>query len=231
MKQSDLERLWGKIAKQQTPCWTWIGGRTAAGYGRFIVKSHSTFAHRVVYEVVRGAIPEGMTLDHLCKNTLCVNPDHMEVVTAAVNSSRIVSANREKTHCAKGHEYTADNTIYGKQSDGSKHRTCKICRNAAAQRQRERLDNGVKPVPTLNHNSAKTHCKRGHEFTFANTYMLPKGNGRRCLACRREREYDATKKPMGRQKNVLIATATLAWMLMKCNGSIDLVRPMFERAA
>jgi hypothetical protein len=168
-----------------------------------------------------------MTLDHGCKNVLCVNPDHLEVVTRAVNSSRAVKANREKTHCARGHEYDAENTIHKIQRHGAKHRVCKTCRNAAAKRQRERLDK-VSPVPTLNHNSAKTHCKRGHEFTFANTHIKPNGGGRRCLACRRVREYTATKKPQGRQRNALLAAANLAWMLTACDGSVALVRPLFE---
>jgi hypothetical protein len=217
MKQLDLARLWSKVAKQSSPCWTWIGGRTATGYGKFAVEYHSVVAHRVVYEVVRGPIPENMTLDHLCKNILCVNPDHMEVVTLSVNCSRIVSSNREKTHCPAGHEYNAENTVYTRQRKDAKHRTCRICRNAAAKRQRERLDVAT-PVRTLTHNSAKTHCKRGHEFTLANTYLLPKSNGRRCLACRRVREHPSTKRPQGRQRNALMAAAILTWMSTVCGG-------------
>lgn len=211
MKQLDLDRLWAKIVKQSTPCWTWIGGRAEGGYGKFKIEYRTAIAHRVVYEILHGPIPEGMTLDHGCKNILCVNPDHMEVVTAVVNSQRIVNSNRGKTECPSGHEYNAENTIYTKQRSGAKHRICRICRNASAKRQRERLDR-VTPVRTLNHNSLKTHCKRGHEFTLANTYLAANGNSRRCIACKREREYTPTKKPQGRQKNVLRAAAILAWM-------------------
>jgi hypothetical protein len=217
MSDAKAHRFWAKVVKQATPCWTWTAGQLNGGYGQFKLSADSVVsAHRFAYELVRGPIPDGLTIDHLCKNRLCVNPEHLEAVTMGDNIRRATSSNREKTHCANGHEYNSENTIFTKQRGNAKHRICKICRNAAAKRQRERL-NTIAPVPTLTHNSIKTHCKRGHEFTLANTYLMPNGGGRRCLACRRVREYTATKRPLGRQKNVLQAATILAWMRVTCS--------------
>lgn len=67
-----------------TGCWEWVRALDVNGYGR----NGATLAHRMVYTRERGPIPEGLHLDHLCRNTLCVNPDHLEPVTNAVNSRR-----------------------------------------------------------------------------------------------------------------------------------------------
>jgi hypothetical protein len=81
--------------------------------------------HRLSYEWHRGPIPEGMQLDHRCHTEAvargecgggdclhrrCVNPSHMDVVSASENTDRQDHANRAKTHCPRGHEYTEENT-------------------------------------------------------------------------------------------------------------------------
>jgi hypothetical protein len=65
-------------------CWEWTGGHTADGYA----STPSGYAHRVVYEFLVEPIPDGMTIDHLCRNRGCVNPDHLEPVTHSVNALR-----------------------------------------------------------------------------------------------------------------------------------------------
>lgn len=83
-------------------------------------------AHRVFYEHHVGPIPLGLTIDHLCKVTRCVNPDHLEPVTQRVNTLRgdgPSAVNARKTHCPHGHEYTPDNT-YVRKAGG---RICKTC--------------------------------------------------------------------------------------------------------
>lgn len=75
-------------------CWIWQRSMTTTGYGRVWVaeaKRHVN-AHRVVYERERGPIPEGMSLDHLCRVPRCVNPDHLEPVTHAENCRRGAAA-------------------------------------------------------------------------------------------------------------------------------------------
>lgn len=86
-------------------CWLWTGSVQSAGYGQLGVNGRSVRAHRFAYEQVNGPIPHGLVIDHLCHTRLCVNPDHMEVVTRGENVRRGWSKNRAlRTHCAKGHE-------------------------------------------------------------------------------------------------------------------------------
>src|SRR6478752_5165546 len=73
---------------QENGCWEWVGSvRKNDGYGRWSV-GKGTLAHRVIYEKMRGAVPKGLELDHLCRNRLCVNPDHLEPVTTRENIFR-----------------------------------------------------------------------------------------------------------------------------------------------
>lgn len=97
-------------------CWIWLGSKDHAGYGQW---TRGGRAHRKMYELIRGRIPEGLELDHLCYTPACVNPKHLEPVTREVNLAR----RRRKTHCGNGHEYTAENTYY--RPNG--HRKCKQC--------------------------------------------------------------------------------------------------------
>lgn len=75
-----------------TPCWIWRLWTTHEGYGKVSIKRNrvvrSQLAHRWVWEQTKGLIPQGMQLDHLCRQPSCVNPDHMEVVTNAENARR-----------------------------------------------------------------------------------------------------------------------------------------------
>jgi hypothetical protein len=83
-------------------------------------------AHRFAWELLRGAIPDGLTLDHLCRNRRCVNPDHLEPVTAVENTMRGQAPhaiNARKTHCLRGHAFDEENTYV--RSDGA--RICRAC--------------------------------------------------------------------------------------------------------
>ena len=73
-------------------CWRWDGSRTRKGYGRAQVARRHTGAHKALYEVMVGPVPTGLQLDHLCRNTWCVNPAHLEPVTPQENRRRQVSA-------------------------------------------------------------------------------------------------------------------------------------------
>lgn len=111
-------------------CWNWTGA-IVNGYGHIGIrigdKTKNKKVHRVAYEHWVKPIPEGLTIDHLCRNTRCFNPDHLEPVTMAVNVRRGTSPsakNRWKTHCIRGHEYSPDNTYVPPNGQ----RVCRTCR-------------------------------------------------------------------------------------------------------
>lgn len=101
-------------------CWIWTGGKTT-GYGHFWALGKTYQAHRILFTVICGPIPFGLTLDHLCKNHGCVNPRHLEAVTDQVNILRgdgPAAENARRTHCKIGHPLTRDVPGGG----------CRICR-------------------------------------------------------------------------------------------------------
>ncbi len=106
-------------------CWIWLAAKQSRGYGNY----RSRLAHRVSYEMNKGPIPKGLTLDHLCRNRLCVNPDHLEPVTQLENNMRgegVTARNRRKTHCSNGHPLTPGNIKIIKRKDGTR-RKCMKC--------------------------------------------------------------------------------------------------------
>lgn len=80
----DTKRFLSKIRKKST-CWEWIGSISQSGYGRFAQDGKNKEAHRVSYELHKGAIPDGYQIDHICHNTLCVNPRHLRIATPKQN--------------------------------------------------------------------------------------------------------------------------------------------------
>ena len=72
----------------ETPCWIWIGSTNGIGYGRLERRRKQVYAHRFMWERRHGPIPPGLQMDHLCRITLCVNPDHLEAVSQAENLRR-----------------------------------------------------------------------------------------------------------------------------------------------
>lgn len=109
-------------------CWPYLGA-TSYGYGRHIVDTTTKAtraAHRLAYESVHGPVPDGLVLDHLCRNRGCCNPAHLEPVTSGENTRRgyaPAAINARKTHCKNGHELTPENLC--DQADGR--RRCRIC--------------------------------------------------------------------------------------------------------
>lgn len=129
------ERLKAKtVLDEQTGCWLWTGQIGRRGYGQIGSGSdgRTLLTHRVSYELNVGPIPEGLTLDHLCRVRHCINPAHLEPVTARENILRgetLAAANIAKTHCPQGHPYSPENTYIYKGS-----RSCRICSRAKSAR-------------------------------------------------------------------------------------------------
>src|SRR5207245_8252545 len=97
------------VIRNDSGCWEWTGAVQPNGYGRF----DGGYSHRFSFESFRYSIPHGLQVDHLCRNRRCVNPFHLQPVTAQVNQLRgnsVSGINARKTHCIRGHEFTDDNT-------------------------------------------------------------------------------------------------------------------------
>ena len=121
--------LWAKISPEpNSGCWLWDAGGNGNGYGRFRYAGRQRYAHRVVYELLVGPIPDGLQIDHLCRVRCCVNPQHMQPVTQQENIRRGLAGAHEavKTHCPHGHAYTLGNTYVNPRGS----RECRTCRLA-----------------------------------------------------------------------------------------------------
>lgn len=120
-----------RMTRPEGDCLVWTGAAFPTGYGRV---GRRESAHRASYERYVGPIPAGLEIDHLCRNTLCIRPDHLEPVTRAENMRRRAAAH---THCRNGHEYTAENTRVD-TSHGWTVRVCRSCNREAVRRYKSR---------------------------------------------------------------------------------------------
>jgi len=145
--KSLADRFWPKVDKNgpvhpvlQTPCWLWTASLDGKGYGQINAGRcpvRMLRAHRVAYELLVETVPQTLDLDHLCRNTICVNPEHLEPVTRQVNLLRgetNTRRNAEVTHCPQGHPYSGSNLKYTR--DG-KHRYCAACNREKARKRKE----------------------------------------------------------------------------------------------
>jgi len=128
-KCGTIQQFWDKVDKTSS-CWNYTAYRNELGYGKYTAERNTMYAHRFSYMITKGDIPQDMTLDHLCKNPSCVNPEHLEIVTMKENCLRgdsPPSINSRKTHCPIGHPLIGDN-LYLHPKENT--RECRICRDA-----------------------------------------------------------------------------------------------------
>lgn len=114
----------------ESGCWIWPG-YSNRGYVRIRSGSRRLYVHRLAYETFVGPIPEGMTVDHLCFVSQCVNPEHLRLLTMVENAANQRSA--QQTHCKNGHEFTFENT-YRRPASAGGGRQCRPCNRQSAAR-------------------------------------------------------------------------------------------------
>lgn len=132
-------------------CWVWTGSLVkrpadptkyrTPGYGRIVTGGRHILVHRAAWELWRGSIPSGLTIDHLCKVKACFNPDHLEPVTRAENRRR-----ERRAMCGRGQHAMIDANVY---IDPRGYRQCRACRTAAVRRHRSavsELSGSVSPT-------------------------------------------------------------------------------------
>lgn len=138
MATKDRSRLFdAKVEKAENGCWNWTAAADSHGYGRFgMPRGKLILAHVFSYERVNGPVPNGLELDHLCRNPRCVNPAHLEAVTHQENMRRGAVANHGV--CRNGHPMTQDNITGWGARNGFQQ--CRVCIAARQQRNRDRIN-------------------------------------------------------------------------------------------
>lgn len=138
MDQLALNRFMRQVEHGESGCWLWIGTKVGGGYGRIGLSGRYVMAHRAAYEHFIGKIPAGLTIDHLCRNPSCVNPQHLEPVSQAENNAR---ANLgwwfgSRDACANGHLFDEENTVIRLAPTPA--RICRTCARERTRRYRAR---------------------------------------------------------------------------------------------
>ncbi len=139
-----LDRFDEKYQKGSSDeCWQWLASTNEQGYGQikadYGLGNKKYYAHRVAFEKAKGPVPEGLVVDHICKNPGCVNSAHLRAVTKLENTmigNGFYAVNGRKTHCDRGHLFSPENTVI--RSDGGKRR-CRICKNFQEKRRRRQV--------------------------------------------------------------------------------------------
>lgn len=190
-------------------CWEWQGPLSSGGYGSWWADGRTWRSHRLTWTIFRGPIPEGLVIDHLCRNRACCNPDHLRVVTQRTNSlenSEGVSAvMHRRTECQYGHGALLPHPyVPGK-------RVCHTCyyassRNNQRKRRAEYLSGERENLAPLV--PPREMCRKGlHRLVDdegnPTSDLLVRSDGRReCRGCHRERERNRRRKLAAERKRL-----------------------------
>jgi hypothetical protein len=167
-------RFWAYAEPMPSGCWEWqgpiISSGPSKGYAYFSVKSKYVRVIVWAYNYLIGPIPEGLELDHLCRNRSCVNPWHTEPVTHLINVQR---GGAKKSVCSRGHKLEHPNLVYDGLYKGRERYRCKAC---------------VQIKARLRHPLREKICVRGHPLQHPNLITAGIVNGHiqyRCRICTR----------------------------------------------
>lgn len=122
-------RFSSKVQVTESGCWEWRGATNSKGYGCLRVDGKAWLAHRYSYTLAFGEIPPGLTLDHLCRNIVCIHPEHLEPVPSRTNtlrSSGPTAVNARRTTCRNGHPLAGANLLVDRKG----YRNCRACRRS-----------------------------------------------------------------------------------------------------
>jgi len=195
VRETHRNRLLARVRKNGAEgCWIWTGAKFHYGHGfinyRGPDRARKILTHRLMYAWDKGD-PFPDVLDHLCGNTACCNPLHLQATTQRINTLRgegPTAINAQRTHCKHGHPLYGDNLHIEK---GTGKRRCRACMANRSKAWRERVDYGRGGAGTRKYRLAssgkKTECVNGHAWTPANITYRKSGRSE-CKVCHRERQ-------------------------------------------
>jgi HNH endonuclease len=125
-----VKRFWAKVSSSGAGCWEWTGNKDRLGYGMLFFNNRKNKAHRFAYELAFGPIPEDLVIDHMCVNSSCVNPYHLDAVTQSTN---MIRHGARRTHCGRGHARVRENLI------GKLNPRCRLCKSVWRKERRQIL--------------------------------------------------------------------------------------------
>jgi HNH endonuclease len=205
-----ISEVIGRAVIQENGCALWPGSLNGSGYAHGRWGRRVVTLHRLLYEAVKGPVPDGMVLDHVCGERSCINFAHLEPVTSGENTRRGRRPQREKTHCPEGHLLSGDN-LYRTNAGA---RQCRACKAANAKRRAAEIRQGAAVQ------AGTGFCHRGHLLAGENLYTSPSGK-RNCRQCRRDLSRERIRQRLAAREPLLRAPKTIIDVMEQSEPSGD----------